>query len=341
MTNIRVLHVTECYSGGVGLAIDNIARVVPDVEHHLLYSGGDAPDDARGFASSTPLPTSPLSAIAEVTAAVKRLRPDAVHAHSSWAGVFSRVRPLDVPVIYEPHCYKFEDPAQSTPARTLVRWAEKTLGRRSSATVVLSPREDDVAAELNPRTPRTYVPNVATRLPGAEHPATGFAHDDTVIMSGRIAPQKDPAFFAAVARGVRTARPQTTFRWLGGGDDIDALVDAGVEVTGWVSGDELAAELARPALYFHSAAYEGFPLSVLDAAAFEHPLVVRDIASFDGVTVPKATSVDDAVALIIATLDDDAHLQRAADAARTLNDTMSAEVQRDALMSLYRSLRPE
>lgn len=332
----RVLHVTECYGGGVGRAVDNVARLLPGAEHHLLWRGDDVADLDRGFSSLTALPQFIPAAIVAVRQAVRAVEPDVVFAHSSWAGVFSRVIPLDVPVVYQPHCYKFDDSEQNPLVRRAYFFAERALARRSDVTVVLSPHEEALAKSLSRSIRTEFVPNSATLLPSDPDHGARFEIDQTVVMNGRIAPQKDPEFFAAVARAVTRQRPSVRFKWIGDGDPVlrEVLEDAGVEVTGWVSGDQLAEILAQPALYFHSARYEGFPLSILDAAAFEHAIAVRSIPAYAGLPIPQADSVHEAAMLIERILDDDAERQRAERAAVFLNESMSEQVQRDALNRL-------
>ncbi|RKW70056.1 glycosyltransferase family 4 protein [Galactobacter caseinivorans] len=75
-----------------------------------------------------------------------------------------------------------------------------------------------------------------------------------------------------------TSRPDQ----IGDGDQRDELTSAGVTVTGWLTPAEVETVLRGCSVYLHSASYEGFPLSVLDAAGAGLPIVVRDLACFEG-----------------------------------------------------------
>lgn len=331
----RILHVTECYEAGVGRAVNSIVSSLPDHEHHLLWEGADPPSSDATFASTARLSKNPFVARRRIVMAVARVKPDVVHAHSSWAGVFTRIRNLRAPVIYQPHCYKFDDPASSQLFRRAYRLVESGLAKRTSAVVVLSPHEERLATELAPSTPRHFVPNAPSVLPREAAERTGYHTGDTVMMSGRAAPQKDPAFFADVARLVRTARPDTRFVWIGDGPLRSVLEDAGVEVTGWVDSSALASHLAQPALYFHSAMYEGFPLSILDAVAFEHPVVTRALPAFEGMPIPMAQSAADAATLVIDALAGGPALDHATAAATHLHENLNETAQHAALEDLY------
>jgi glycosyltransferase involved in cell wall biosynthesis len=350
MTKTRILHVTQVYAGGISRAITSLVELLPEAEHHLLWAGNEEPDSSIPYASVHTMPQSPkamLTAIKRVREVVTEIQPDVVHAHSSFGGVYARLAKLDAPVFYEPHCYKFDDGQQSAPMRAAFRLAEKALARRSARTVVLSPHEEALARSLDAQASTHFLPNVATIEPSEEFPATGFATNRSVFMIGRLTGQKDPAYFADVAAATRRLAPDVSFRWIGDVDGEDdgsgeeirrRLTDVGVEVLGWLTGDRLAEELARPALYFHSAHYEGFPLSLLDAAVFEHPLAVRAIPTFDGMGIPEAKSPADAARLIVEILDGGQARRRAIAAAHYLNETMNRDAQRDALLALYSSV---
>ena len=332
----RVLHVTECYSAGVGHAIDSAVRIASGHEHHLLWAGGPVPSHQH-FRSSEEMPDGLRNRIHSFRAAVARVKPDVVHAHSSWAGVYTRLFRMEVPIIYQPHAYKFVDLSAMPLLRVAYYLGEALLSRHTDAVVVLTPDEERHARRLNPLVPRRRVPNVATVRPsgGIMPRRTGVEH---VVMTGRISPQKDPDFFVEVARRVRELRSGTRFTWIGDGLDAprERLEAAGVRVTGWLGASELAAELASPMVYFHSARYEGFPLSVLDAAAFGHPIVVRSIPAFVDTGLLGAGGADEIARLLVDVLDDDGGRRRAAFAATdALNETMSEERQRAALDRLY------
>lgn len=335
----RVLHVTECYSAGVGRAIDAAVRVAPQHDHHLLWSGDEAPTGEVPFSSITELPTGFIRRIAATRRRALGLNPDVIFAHSSWAGVYVRAIRNAKPVVYEPHCYKFEDLEESALKRKFYWLIEKILSRRSDVTVVLSPREERLARQLHASGVRHFVPNVASSMPTETARATGYASGTAVVMSGRIFGQKDPDHFARVAELVHKKRPDLEFRWIGDGDPHARriLESRGVSVTGWLGDQALAVELARPFVYYHSARYEGFPLSVLDASAFEHPIVVRQIPAFEGVQLPQADTADAAAAVLLDIFAGGENLKLAVDGSRALLESMSPERQREALETLYRS----
>ncbi|MEO5833026.1 MAG: glycosyltransferase [Nakamurella sp.] len=332
---LQILHVTECYSAGVGAVINAYARNLGEVDHHVLYVGTMDPTEEL-FVSSAILPDGMLARAQAVKAAVRRLRPDALHAHSSWAGVYARLLPVGVPVIYEPHCLSFERPDLPRYLRAAFRWAEQALSGRTSAFVALTRREADLLEGLAKRRAETHlVTNTSSVDPDGPH-RWSFGRSKTVLMSGRIAAQKDPRFFADTARRVARLDPTVTFRWLGDGEPelASLLIDAGVEVTGWLSKDEVAAELARCGSYLHSGSYEGLPLSVLDACHLGAPIVVRDIPAFAGSGLRTVVTPADAAAAVVELCSAE-NAQRAVDAAQTLRLLSTDANQKIELAALY------
>jgi glycosyltransferase involved in cell wall biosynthesis len=70
-------------------------------------------------------------------------------------------------------------------------------------------------------------------------------------------------------------------KWIGGGKSDSpgaiALRDAGIEMTGWVLRDRTLQELSQSAIYLHWTAWDGLPLSILEAMALDVIVVASDI----------------------------------------------------------------
>src|SRR5438270_46405 len=93
----------------------------------------------------------------------------------------------------------------------------------------------------------------------------------------------------------------TAFHWFGDGPDRELLVGAGVSVSGWLAHSEAAAAIARIDVLVHFSAFEGLPLSLLEAmragravVASDLP-VIREVVDDAGILVRDAPEAADAV----------------------------------------------
>ena len=290
-----VLHLAESFSSGVASAIEAYLEAQPS-EVRAIVSGFRVPDAqlAPRVQLGVPffeLPSGKWPQMRAVRAVIAEHRPDIVHLHSSWAGLFARAMPLPAGtrVVYTPHCYGFERLDTPRALRAGLLAAEMVLGMRTDVVLACGTHEADLARTRHLGRTVLLLPQQLPehlRASLAKLRATRTAGGDRLIvgMSGRICAQKGPDFFAAVARGLRATpegRDAFVLRWIGGGRaGADAeLRTAGVEVTGWLTQRESVGELAACDIYLHSAAWEGAPMTVLEARELGLPVIARAIPS--------------------------------------------------------------
>lgn len=301
---MRILHVTDCFHGGVATAVDQYARLTPEHDHLLLANnarGSDAPVPRHPgvFTGDEELPASPLAAVGAVRDAARRLHPDVIHAHSSFAGAYVRTATgLDLvtprrearPVVYTPHSFAFERADIPAWKQAVFRGMEKALYPLTTVGAPCADREGELMASLGRgirfgaggEVPVIVVPNVLLDDHPAEPGSWSPTDPPTVGVVSRVTPQRDPAFFAETARRIRAVRPDTRFTWIGDDDGKDPtltslLEDADIEVTGWLTGAELRRRIAELSLVIHTARWDGFPMAVLEVRRIGVPLLVRDI----------------------------------------------------------------
>ena len=278
---MRVLHVTEALGGGVQSAIANYVDGLPEVEHALFSRAREGQATytwSRRVAHEDYVGGLP-GFFRRLVRKVREERPDVVHLHSSFAGAARAVLPRGTAVVYSPHCYAMERRDLPPVARATYRAVEFALARRTHAVVAVSPREAEISRSLSSRVATAIALNPAPFEPPARGARPVPSDPAEVVMVGRISRQKDPGLFAAVAR----ASPGVPWRfvWIGDGDPAarDDLARAGVEVTGWTDPAHAARRVAAARLYLHSAAWEGGPLSTVEAATLGTPVLARDIPS--------------------------------------------------------------
>jgi len=338
-TTISVLHVVEAYGGGVMVAVNDYIESTPQHRHAILAAKREGHD--TGVRPNVPLfelddKRRLRRVLAQVRRTIREFRPDVVHFHSSWAGVIGRLLPRGTAqFVYTPHCYAFERRDVPTAVRAAYRIVESVLARRLDAVIACSPREAQLARELRSGTPTFYVPNIAPppAVPFPRRPSERLR----IVASGRIAAQKGPDWFAGLARAVRARTEDVDISWLGGGEAAaeQSLRDAGVDVTGWLRRPELLAELTGADLYVHSAAWEGAPLSVLEAASLGVPVVARDIPALRSLGLTDLhADPQEAAEAVLAAWDAD-RLREKREAVRAIASRHTAAVQSEALASAY------
>ncbi|WP_448852721.1 glycosyltransferase family 4 protein [Corynebacterium sp. 335C] len=286
-----ILHVTECYGGGVESMLRRYASVAPDARHVLLWNARRTADPgdpaATGlFDELIAMPEGHAGAVRAVRRAVRDVRPDLVHAHSSFAGAYARLALGWDPrtrglVAYTPHGLIIEDSGRPLPKRLVFLGAEAVLSLLGGTFAGCSPREDRLLGRINPFPRRRPIPNglVAGEVPDLEWEP---GKPPEVGIAARIDAVRRPDVFADVARRVRAEHPDVRFTWIGDGPaDLRALLeDAGVEVTGWAPKEEVLRRMSGLSAYLHCAAQDGFPVAVLEAFAVGVPVLVPSIAAF-------------------------------------------------------------
>lgn len=352
---MRILHISEAYGGGIVTAVRSFVENSAEHEHHLLVSIRPAEamalDKEAVFSTVTNLPKGFFSAWKTINQVYTDLCPDFVHLHSSYAGVYGRLAIIPrEKIIYSPHGFSFERLDFSGKARAAFAAIESFLSLRTGRFAGVSRYEVARAQNflrsapsfLLPNTWGTsgvYAPNVATTGPMTRKPRISFV--------GRLAPQKDPMMLVhALRRATSEGRPLSEhfeFVWYGGGSEEMklALEQGGVRVTGWMPHGEVMQGLRESSLYVHTGAWEGFPMSVIEASAVGCPVLLRSINAFEGYDFPddaKFNSVDDLLDILFRWIDEQDLLRDAAEAARQLVlSECSPAAQRHALARLYAS----
>lgn len=292
---MRILHATECAAMGTLQVILALTRELHSegAEHTIIYCerAGETPQNLRSlfprgvsFTKVASATSSPLRFMHEFPRALRRCvrdwQPDIVHLHSSKAGFVGRLA-LAAPrprcqVLYSPHGLAFLDPDR--PLRNSVfRMLERAAACTSATLVGCSQSETDLLNSLS-----------CGRAISLENPVgdeffsiTNRQQAHRVIVTvGRLARQKSPERFAALARTLREQLPDVRCVWVGDGEFHykAELEEAGCEVTGWVDRSTVIEYLSAATVYVQTSRWEGLPLAVIQAMAAGVPCVVNDCA---------------------------------------------------------------
>lgn len=345
---LRVLQVVPRAGGGLLAAVVDHVSNTSHFEHHVLiareldWQTGDELD--RVAASVTELPAGHMARMRCIREHVAMLRPDVVHAHSSFGGFYTRValgRGWRERLVYTPHCYSFLRKDIRAPVKLAFLAAESALSFRNRHVAACSPLEARVAKRLPGRHRVRYVPNVVSNVyapgPRVAPPAPGEPILAATV--GRVTAAKAPHVFAAAARTSRERGLPIRWVWIGGGD-ADGTADlqaAGVEVTGWVTRTEALTRMEQAHVYVHTAAWEGSPITILEAALADIPVVARRNRPFEELGLfPLFDTVDQLLEILLQFPDGPA-IKEAQESVAGLRERHRPELQRAALEDIYLS----
>jgi glycosyltransferase involved in cell wall biosynthesis len=326
---MRILHVTEAMGGGIVTVTDSFSRRQTEAgaQVTVMYTRRpDTPDPEEMRARFHPsvqlveLPGSGtrgavMSLYRAVRGAQRSRRFDAIHLHSSYAGLAGRLADIGIrnstPVFYSPHGFGFLRQDQSKLTIAGAKASERWLANRGGL-ILTSASEIDIA---NEQLHAKHVDFVRTGIPRDSIEAMTertLGQPVTVAMVARVIYQKAPWRFAEVARRLAG---KARFIWIGDGPDelkAEWFADAPIEVLGWLSPSELEDAMSKIDILLFPSLWEGFALSLAQAQASGIPAVVSDVvgnrdAVIDG-TTGFVGSDDDELAESVERLIDDPEL---------------------------------
>jgi glycosyltransferase involved in cell wall biosynthesis len=321
---LRILHVVEVFGSGVGIVAKTLAERQAEAGEEVLIAHGRCPEtpaEVRGFVApevalrELPWRTRSIPEQLRAGRALRRLvrdwRPDVVHLHSSFAGVIGGLAmPRCMPSVYTPHGYSFTMRDRGAAKRLVFRAAEGFTAARADLVGAVSESEAVDARRVAAAAKVAVVPNGIPELddPTAPDPE-GKADEPLVVTVGRICEARMPAESAAILAEVAEV---AQVLWVGGEGrrpELDEEVRRlSVPVSGWLEREQVQSILARSLCCLHWTAWDGQPLSVLEAMAADAVVVARDIPATREMLAPRqlCATPDQATRLLRELIEDEA-----------------------------------
>lgn len=351
---LSALYVAEAFGGGLFEITRALSEGLVARGHRVAIAYGirpETPSDLRAEIDDrvelVAMPWTDRSIAAQLRA-VKALRnivndfnPDVVHLMSSFAGIHGAVAlGRTVPTIYSPQGYSFTMGSKPIYKRAVFRGLEAFVSRRVSVIGACSNTEG-AQARQGIRAPRVaIVENGIAELDRPVSRGSEGSGPTRVVALGRASPQRRPA---ACARILSAISDVASVEWIGGGPDregTDALTQAGIPVTGWLPRADTQAQLARAKVYLHWTAWDGLPLSVLEALANDVVVVASDIGPNREILGPDqvCNTESEAISLIRAILLDASLYERLKTEQRARRGRYSAQRMVEGWIDLYRTM---
>jgi glycosyltransferase involved in cell wall biosynthesis len=321
---MRIMHITEALGGGVFEVVSNLSAGLADQGHEVAIAYGvraETPSPLRDAVDQRVelIPTpwtertlrASLRASRELRPAVGVWNPDVIHLHSSFAGVIGAATLGGLaPTVYTPHGYSFTMNA-SPLRRRAFRALERRVAHRVEMVGAVSDAEGHLARELVSAPHVKVVPNGIPELNPDQAPGASAERASGVVAMGRVTSQRQPHEVAEILADVRYLAPVS---WVGGASEpsapgLYALARAGVPVSGWLAREEALDRLAKATVYLHWTAWDGMPLSILEAMARDVVVIASDIPPNRSILGAQQvfSSKDDAIAAIRRVLVDESY----------------------------------
>lgn len=356
---MRVLYVSEALGGGVFELVRSVAEGVAERGHKTAI--------AYGVRRETPgIPREAIAPQVEIfetwrnrgaseqakgalrlRRTVREWKPDLVHLYSTFAGVEGALSiPRSTPTVFTPQAFAFTMANRRRAIRAAFKLAECLAARRATVVGACSESEGKLARELVSAAHVVVIPNGIPELDSAASTELAPPSGRRVVALGRIAAQRQPDQVAAIFEMLRDTSDPV---WVGGAGDsratggLQALARAGVPVTGWLRRSEVLAKLSGARAYLHWTAWDGLPLSVLEAMALDVPVIASDIGPNRELLGERQVcrTADDAVRLLRRILDEPEFAADIVRSQRARRDDYGAARMIERWINLYGRLSAE
>ncbi len=300
----RVLQVLEATIGGTRRHLRELAFGMQGAgwDVNVAYGLGRDPGFARDLARfelagihthlfpmiRRPAPVADLAALNRLTALLRRLKPDLIHAHSAKAGFIARMagRRVGIPVLFTPHVFAFDMRVSPLLLRAY-RKVEQKLMPHTTCLIAVSRAEEAAALSLGYPPERVrYIPNGIPLSPDYTPPPLAERRYDLVFI-GRFCRQKGIDLMIEALEVLLKRRPDLRVAVMGSGSRTCERHLA--ELPGWITRqpfDEAEAVehlLEQSRVLVMPSRWEGMPYLLLEAMASGTAVAAADVGGMTDV----------------------------------------------------------
>jgi glycosyltransferase involved in cell wall biosynthesis len=274
----------------------------------LVLAGGDGPFAAELRRRNVPTieirnlvrpvhPARDALAFVEILAALWRIAPDLVCAHTAKAGLLGRLAgtALGIPTIFTPHGWAIADRISSRQGRVF-RYVERLAGRFTTRIINVCEYERDLALRCRITTAGrlAMIYNGMPDIPPSLRANAG-AHPPRLVMVARMEQPKDHATVLIALAGLKSLAWR--FDLVGDGPLEPAvrrlLAQLGLEDRVRLLGfrRDVSELIAASQIFVLSSRSEAFPYSILEAMRAALPVVATDVGGVREAVIPDDTGL--------------------------------------------------
>ncbi len=311
---MKILHVCETLLGGTGTYLNEL---LPAMQKEM---GEDkvfilAPEDHKEaildikksvFWFSRPARKSGvLYLIKEYIQVMRKVNPDIVHAHSTFAGFIVRVLSpfFRAKVIYCPHGFATNDTEQSATTKLSIGIVEKILSYFCSKIVCISNYEREVGKNLGISESKlvTIYNGISKTMP-KHNPVKWQDERLKILFVGRFDRPKGVNILLEAVSGLDK---DASLFLIGGSvidnSDINFSKYKNVKALGWRTPSEIAAYMSASDVVVIPSLWEGFGLVAIEAMRVSKPVIASRVGGLAEIVIDEETGFlippNDAVAL--------------------------------------------
>lgn len=288
---MKIVHVVECFAGGVFSFLSNLTNEL-DKEEYIVIYGTNRENTPKNFkdlfnknvkfiewktAQREMNPLQDIKALCELFTILKKIdNIDIIHLHSSKAGFLGRIVSFllgkSKKTIYTTHAISFLRLDVSPKKRKIFIAMEKFASFFGGKIIACSQSEKEAIEEQGIKNV-TFINNGIKPLQIKKKINT--SDRITIISVGRLSIQKNPKLFNDIALEF-VDNPNIQFIWCGDGELKSELTSPNIKCTGWIERKKLEIYLANADIYLSTSLWEGLPLSVLEAMSIGLPLLLSN-----------------------------------------------------------------
>ena len=210
----------------------------------------------------------------EIKKIERYIKPDIIHMHSSKAGGIGRIvcNSRKAKLFYTPHGYSFLMKNQSNIKSKIYKLIERVLALKKCKIISCSLGEHNESLSF---TNNAIFVNNGININKLEqiNNDNNKCNCFTVFTIGRICEQKNPKLFNSIANEM----PDVKFIWIGDGELKNELNSSNIEVTGWITREQVLKVASSCSVFILTSLWEGLPISLLEAMYMKKVCIVSNV----------------------------------------------------------------